>query len=157
MRRLLFLPFVVICGHSCKEATDPATEVAFTVTLDRTSAAPGESVRITVMAMNISSRPISLGGDCIPVGFRVYDATGLRVGPAVGWEASFACYDEIDNRIAPGGRRNYGFFWSPIVNYGVATTAVPIPPGIYTILGGLREGEGLRPVSEPVLFEVLAP
>ncbi|MBC7789566.1 MAG: hypothetical protein H7Z74_06450 [Anaerolineae bacterium] len=157
MRRLLFLPFVVIFGHSCKEATDPATAVAFTVTLDRTSATPSESVRITVTAMNISRRPITLGDGCIPVSFRVYDATGLRVGPGVGAEANIACYDEINNSIAPSGRRSYGLLWSPIENSGVATTAVPLPPGTYTIVGGLREGEGLRPVSEPVFFEVLAP
>lgn len=91
------------------------------------------------------------------MGFRVYNAGGQRVGPSLNWESRFGCIGRIDNSISPRGERSYTFAWTPIENYGIATTSIALPPGRYTVLGGLRSGDALRLVSQAVALEVGVP
>ena len=140
---------------ACSDVLGPGPDVELTVTLSPEVAAPGEIVAITIAVFNPADRAISLGEDCPPLGFRVVDGDGRRVGPEFGWESTFVCIGEIDNSVPAGGTREYGFRWSPYRDYGAS--AVPLPAGKYRIFAGFA-GEPLRPpFSERVPIRVEAP
>jgi hypothetical protein len=128
---------------ACNDMLGPGPEVELTVTLSQDVAVPGENVTITIAVHNAGGRDVSPGPQCAPLGFRVVDEDGRRVGPMFGWETSFACIEEIDNAVPASETKVCGFLWSPYSDYG-SSSAVPLPAGEYQIFAGFT-GESLRP------------
>jgi hypothetical protein len=140
---------------ACNDVLGPGPEVDLTVTVSQDVAVPGENVTITIAVFNPADHDVSLGEECPPLGFRVVDEKGRRVGPSFGWERTFVCIGEIDNRVPAGETREFGFLWSPYRTYGAS--GVPLPAGEYRIFAGFA-GEPLRPpFSERVPIRVGAP
>ena len=140
---------------ACNDVLGPGPEVELTVTLSKEVAVPGENVTITIAVFNPADHDVSLGEQCPPLGFRVVDEDGRRVGPTFGWESTFVCVGEIDNTVPAGDTREYGFLWSPYRDYGAS--GVPLPAGEYRIFAGFA-GEPLGPpFSERVPIRVEAP
>ena len=156
MSRRGVLAAVIFCLAACSDVLGPGPDVELTVTLSQDVAAPGENVTITIAVHNPSGRDVSLGPQCAPLGFRVVDEDGRRVGPMFGWETSFACIEGIDNTLPAGETKVYGLIWSPYSDYG-SSSAVPLPAGEYQIFAGFA-GEPLRPpFSERVPIRVEVP
>jgi hypothetical protein len=139
---------------TCSDAVGPGPDVRLEVSLSEEVVGPGEVVQIWITVHNPGEQAVSLGERCAPLGFRVIDEDGRRVGPAFNWESSFVCIGEIDNTVPARDSKIYGFLWSPVFDYG--SSNVPLTPGTYRIFAGIA-GEPLRPpLSEKVAIQVRA-
>lgn len=139
---------------ACSDVVGPGPDVDLQVTLSQEVVAPGENVMIWITVHNPGEQDVRLGERCPPLGFRVIDEEGRRVGPTFNWESSFVCVGEIIDTVPAGGSIVHGFGWSPYFNYG--SSATPLPPGIYRIHAGFA-GEPLRPpFSNRVAIQVEA-
>jgi hypothetical protein len=149
----LYLLACVVCA--CNGSTEPGGVVQLSVVVSDTIVALPDDITVTVVVHNPSPHSVSLGEECVPVGFRVLDTDSVRVSPVMGWESAFFCIGGVNNYVPPRGEREYGFFWTPVAHYGSAE-ATPLPPGRYQIIAGLA-GEPLRPpFSEGVWVRVEA-
>ena len=138
----------------CRDVAGPGPDVRLEVSLSQEVVGPGEAVQIWITVHNPGDRTVSLGDRCPPLGYRVIDQDGRRVGPTFNWEGTFVCVGEIDDTVPAGESKIYGFFWSPVFNYG--SSNVPLAPGTYRIFAGFA-GEPLRPpLSEKVPIQVRA-
>jgi hypothetical protein len=138
----------------CNDVLGPGPDVELEVSLSHEVAVPSTNVTIWITVHNPGERDVSLGEGCPPLGFRVVDGEGRRVGPTFGWEGSFVCVGEIDATVPAGESRVYGFLWAPYYDYG--SSDVPLPPGRYWIFAGFA-GEPLRPpFSELITIQVAA-
>ena len=141
---------------ACGDATGSLSQLDLAVSVSEAVITLDDAVTITVTVTNPTDGPVSLGDQCVPVGFRVRDTQGTRVSPMAGWESGFFCIGEIDNVVPPHGAKPYGFQWSPLRDYG-SVDATPLPPGDYEVVGGLA-GEPLRPpMSAPAAIRLEAP
>jgi hypothetical protein len=139
---------------TCSDLAGPGPDVRLEVSLSEEVVGAGESVMIWITVHNPGEHAVSLGERCAPLGFRVIDEDGRRVGPPFNWESSFVCIGEIDNTVPAGESKIYGFLWSPVFNDGASN--VPLAPGTYRIFAGIA-GEPLRPpLSEKVPIQVRA-
>lgn len=139
---------------TCSDVTGPGPDVRLEVSLSEEVVVPGESVMIWITVHNPGDHVVSLGERCAPLGFRVIDEEGRRVGPPFNWESSFVCIGEIDNTVPARDSKIYGFLWSPVSNY--RSSNAPLAPGTYRIFAGFA-GEPLRPpLSEKVPIQVRA-
>jgi hypothetical protein len=145
--------FAALLGTTaCGDVVGPGPEVELEVTLSQALVVPGENVTISIAVFNPGEHDVSLGDRCPPLGFRVIDEDGRRVGPAFNWESSFVCLGEVINTVPAGESIVYAFLWSPYVDYGSSNT--PLPPGMYRIYAGFA-GEPLRPpFSDRVAIQV---
>jgi hypothetical protein len=139
---------------ACSDALGPGPDVRLEVTLSQEVLGPGETVQIWITVHNPDDHAVFLGERCPPLGYRVIDEDGRRVGPAFNWEGSFICVGEIVDTVPAGESTMFGFLWSPVFNYGASN--VPLPTGTYRIFAGFA-GEPLRPpLSEKVPIQVRA-
>lgn len=140
---------------ACSDVVGPGPDVELEVALSHEVAVPTENVTISITVHNPSEQTVSLGDGCPPLGFRVIDEQGRRVGPAFNWESSFVCIGEIDNAVPAGGTKVYSFLWAPYHGYGSPRAgATPLEPGVYRIFAGFA-GEPLRPpFSDRVMIRV---
>jgi hypothetical protein len=152
---LSVLVVVHLALASCSDSMGPGPDVRLEVSLSQNDVSPGETITISVTVHNPGERPAFLGERCPPVGFRVLDEDGRRVGPAFNWEGTFVCVGEIVDTVPAGESRMFGFLWSPVFNYG-SSSNVPLPSGTYWIFAGFA-GEPLRPpLSDRVVIHVEA-
>lgn len=150
----LALTAALLFTITCSDAVGPGPDVRLEVSFSEEAVGAGESVMIWITVHNPAEHAVSLGERCVPVGFRVIDETGRRVGPPFNWESSFVCIGEIDNTVPAGESKIYGFLWSPVSDHG--SSNVPLAPGTYRIFAGFA-GEPLRPpFSEKVPIQVRA-
>lgn len=137
---------------ACSDVLGPGPDVRLEVTLSQEIVRPGETITIWITVHNPGEQSAYLGERCPPLGFRVIDDDGRRVGPAFNWEGTFICVGEIVDTVPAGESTMFGFLWSPVFNYGASN--VPLPAGTYRIFAGFA-GEPLRPpLSEKVPIQV---
>ena len=136
----------------CSDTLGPGPDVRLEVTLSQEVVRPGETITIWITVYNSGEQPAFLGERCPPLGFRVIDQDGRRVGPVFDWEGTFVCVGEVADTVPAGESRMFGFLWSPVFNYG--SSNVPLAAGTYRIFAGFA-GEPLRaPLSEKVPIQV---
>jgi hypothetical protein len=131
---------------------DPSV-IALSVSVDRDSTLPGDTLQITVTATNPTSRRVSLdpGRSCLePIGFEVRSADGTLVA----W--TDRCFPSFpDGRrperveFAPGESMQAQYDWS--AQLFMSETA--LPSGVYEVVGTLKVVGGIR--SDVLLVKVL--
>jgi hypothetical protein len=129
MRRSLLLLALTLAAGSCLSLDDPAAPtVSINLDLSRTELNPGESMRITIVASNVSGKPVTLSArsDCLffflvrGEGGRLhYDSTQFCSGAAV------------TSTIQPGEQRTAVFDWD-----GRSASGGRVPAGAYDVRGG---------------------
>lgn len=150
--RMITITGALLFVTTCSDVLGP--DVQLEVTLSQDVVRPSENVTIWITVHNAAEQAVSLGDRCPPLGYRVLDEEGRRVGPTFNWESSFVCVGEIDNSVPAEGSKMYGFLWAPFFNYG--STNIVLPAGMYQIFAGFA-GEPLRPpLSDRVTIEVRA-
>lgn len=133
---------------------DPSV-ISLSVSVDRDSTLPGDTVQITVTATNPTSRRVSLdpGRSCLPaIGFEVWSPDGTLVA----WTDRCTCCvfhpagggpERVE--FAPGESMQAQYDWS--AQLFMSETA--LPSGVYEVVGTLNVVGGSR--SDAVLVKVL--
>ncbi|KPK80151.1 MAG: hypothetical protein AMS25_09885 [Gemmatimonas sp. SM23_52] len=149
---------------ACEEAQAPTglppledpSVIALSVSVNRDSTLPGDTVQITVTATNPTSRRVSLdpGLSCLaPIGFEVRSPDGTLVA----WTDRGRCFpflpaggDRAERlEFAPGESKQAQYDWSA----QVFMSETALPSGVYEVVGTLNVVGGSR--SDVILVRVL--
>lgn len=155
MRRLTTL--LLALTAACTTGTEPASRLEIDVAVSRTQVLPGDTLTIVVTAFNPTDRPIRIPqAPCMPLMYRVYAPDGTRLAPP----ASLFC-SVVDSEMVVGPRESRSVTHGFAALVGYHSTAegadAPLPPGEYTVIGGIADEPDLRSPSPPVILEVVAP
>jgi hypothetical protein len=146
---------------ACEEAQAPTgltpledpSVIALSVSVDRDSTLPGDTLQISVTATNPTSRRVSLdpGSCCLaPIGFEVRSPDGTLVAWTDRGFLGFPVFERPERvEFAPGESKQAQYDWSAQVF--MSKTALPC--GVYEVVGTLNVVGGSR--SDAVLVRVL--
>lgn len=154
----LSLAILAAVALGCGEVTglppleDPSV-IALSVSVDRDSTLPGDTLQITVTATNPTSRRVSLdpGSCCLaPIGFEVRSPDGTLVAWTDRCFPGFPVFDRPERvEFAPGESMQAQYDWSA----QLFTSETALPSGVYEVVGTLNVVGGSR--SDAVLVRVL--
>ena len=91
----------------CTNTTEPRQKLEVSVALSSAEVHPGESIEVTVTAINRGTRPVIINGSSCPDAFVVTTVRGIVVGPGEKICALIA----ISKEIAPGDQIVFGAHW----------------------------------------------
>jgi hypothetical protein len=134
-------------GQTLARSAEQLPAVTVTLSADRAVVRPGEIVELTAAATNTGATRIQLGVQCGPtmdVAITTPDA-GERSAIAdwFGPSVAFPCILTSDAFAEPGQTRTVRLLW-----------VAPTVGGTYVAAAGLRRGDGLGNLSDPVRLEV---
>jgi hypothetical protein len=112
-------------GSAAAAQTGP---IVVTVTTDKPSYAPGEPVRLTLTARNVSTSPVPANGGAQEYDFVVRDASGADVWRWSAGKAFILIYRY--GTLAPGETKTFSETWDQRRNDGQ-----PVAPGTYRLFG----------------------
>ena len=125
-------------------------ELSIAIRADRTSAAPGDTVRFTLVARNASHTRIQVGVQCGP-------AMDIRMSKPTG-DVSSVLYAQFEDSPVPVaftcelGPYHFAEARDSLVNR--LWWKAPAATGVYVAVAGARGGKGLDDVSTPISIQV---
>jgi hypothetical protein len=150
--RYTALGLTLLIVVACHEVTGPrellprasqtVPGVQVTVTANRTTVSPGDSVTFRALAFNGSNVPVQLGEACGPAMDVVVRAPTGREESALVRNRVYPCVG-IEDWVNPGERRTIQTAWQ-----------APTLRGSYSARAGLRRRDGLGNESPPLTIEV---
>ena len=141
---------------SC-DSVGPDANVEIEVSVSRATVPSGDSLRIRLVARNPTEDTIELAsGPCGPLSYRVLDLEGIRIAPRPDQYCGFIG-GSPSGVLRPSDSTRISHLWSALRNYGVAGVPESLPPGRYSVVGGLYGEPDLRFPTAPVFVNVIRP
>ena len=133
----------IASSFACTEATGltgvDIQNLTLSVRPARASVMTGDTVMIVIKVVNRSGRTLDLNrGACGPLAFEVRTSAGTRI--STGLMSPCGSLDaQAAYRLAPADSLFIGLTWRAVSNFEgqLATEREPLPPGLYTVFGGL--------------------